>query len=95
MMTAKDLMRIYEARDDWKHLKLWVWANDYEAKVIEWMNLFPPVKDDRREYLNTYKTVYDAIDSLPDNPPEWVCVAISHELRTERERMNGILSRFN
>lgn len=94
MRTAKELMTEIDVRDDWKHMKLWSWAHDYETKAAEWNNLFPPVSDDRRLYINTYRQVYEAIDSLPDNPPAWVCVAINHELHAEREMMNGILTRF-
>ena len=95
MKTAKELMKDAKVRDDWKHLKLWSWAHDYEAKATEWNSLIPPVNDDRRLYINTYRQVYEAIDSLSDNPPAWICVAINHELYTEREIMNGILARFN
>lgn len=95
MKTAKELMKISMQRDDWKHLKLWTWAHDYEKKMTEWNNMFPPVSDDRRVYINTYHQVYEAIDSLPDNPPSWLCVAIIHELTKEREMMDDILVRFN
>lgn len=95
MKTAKELMKEAQALDDWKHLKLWSWAHDYEAKATEWINLLPPVSDDRRLFINTYMQVYEAIDSLPDNPPAWVCVAIGHELSSEREMMDRIIARFN
>lgn len=94
MKTAKELMKISMKRDDWKHLKLWTWANDYEAKMNDWNNILPPVSDDRRLYINTYQQVYEAIDSLSDNPPAWVCVAITRELAKEREMMDEILERF-
>ena len=54
MLKAKELMRISDARDDWKHLKLWSWAYAYEKKVeelygrpeyrlvFEWMDEIPP-----------------------------------------------------
>lgn len=95
MKTAKELLQDPKTRDNWKTLKLFTWACNYEAKMIEWNNLFPPVEDDRRVYINTYEQVYKAIDSLPDNPPAWVCMAITHELIAERGLMNSILSRFN
>ena len=95
MKTAKELMKYAEERDDWKHLKLWSWAHDYEAKANEWNNLFPPVKDDRRLFINTYRQVYEAVDSLSDNPPAWVCMAINHEIYAEKAMMDSILSRFD
>lgn len=94
MKTAKELMKIAKERDDWKHLKLWTWAHDYEEKMNEWNNLLPPVNDDRRLYINIYNQVYNAIDSLSDNPPAWVCVAITHEMSNERKVMDEILATF-
>lgn len=95
MKTAKELLDAACARNDWKTLKLWSWANDYEEKVIEWNNIFPPVTDDRRLFINTYSQVYQAIESLQDNPHAWVCCAITHEIENERKMMNGIISRFS
>jgi len=95
MKSAKELMKEIQAKDDWKSLKLWVWAHDYGDKATEWNNIFPPVGDDRRVFINTYNQVYEAIDSLPDNPNAWVCCAITHEVENERRMMDGILSRFN
>lgn len=95
MKTAKELMTMYMSRDDWKTLKLWVWANDFEDKATEWKDIFPPVKDDRRVFINTYYQVYEAIESLPDNPPSWVCCAINSAIGKERKMMNEIITRFN
>lgn len=94
MKTAKELMKEHQAKDDWKSLKLWSWANEYEKKATEWNNIFPPVADDRRLFINTYNQVYEAVESLPDNPPAWVCCAITHEMYNEMGIMNNILSRF-
>ncbi len=94
MLTEKELDRIFCERDDWKHLKLWRWAHDYEAKAEEWRNAVPSVHDDRRVFINTYEQVYEAIDSMPDNPCAWVCVAINKKVAEEREMMDGIIRRF-
>lgn len=92
MKSPKELMDIAIQRHDWKHLKLWFWANQYEAKATEWNNLYPPVTDDRRVFIDTYKQVYDAIDSLSDNPNSLVCVAMNQSVRQEAERMDKILA---
>ncbi len=94
MKTEKELMKAALIRDDWKSLKLWSWAHDYESKAEEWNNIFPPVTDDRRIFINTYYQVYNAIDSLTDNPNTWVCCAISHELDSERKTMDEIIDKF-
>lgn len=94
MKTARELRDICMTRDDWKYLKLWNWAFRYETKANEWNEIFPPVSDDRRLYINIYNIVYDAIESLSDNPNNWICVAIQHEIDKEAHLMDDILSRF-
>lgn len=92
--TAKELAKIADARKDWKHLKLWAWSYAYEKQAEEWNNIFPPVSDDRRMFINTYNMVYQAIDSMTDNPHSWVCVAISQKVAEEKAMMDRIIERF-
>ena len=94
MKTEKELLKIVMERDDWKHLELWVLANAYEKKATERSDIFPPVADDRRVFINVYRQLYEAIDSLPDNPNNVVCVAMNHYISEEREMMDEILNRF-
>ena len=94
MKAAKELLPRATSRHDWKHLKLWVLANAYEKKASEWNDIFQPVTDDRRVFINTYRQLYEAIDSLPDNPNNIVCVAMNHYISEEREMMDEILERF-
>ena len=84
--TAKELMKEFGSTDDWKSLKLWSWVYQYGDVAEEWNNIFPPVVDDRRVFINTFYQVYNAIDSLPENPNAWVCCAISHEVEAETKR---------
>ena len=94
MKTAKELLKIAMERDDWKHTKLWVLANAYEKKANEWNEIMPPVADDRRIFINTYHQLYNAVDSLPDNPNNVVCVAMNRYISEEREMMDEIMMRF-
>lgn len=94
MRSENELINFYYMHEDWKSLKLWSWVHDYGEKAVEWNNIFPPVADDRRVFINIYNQVYNAVDSLQDNPTSWVCCAIAHEIEKERKTMNDILSRF-
>ena len=94
MKTAKELLPMATSRHDWKHLKLWVLANAYEKKAKEWNEIRPPVADDRRLFINVYRQLYEAIDSLPDNPNNVVCVAMNRYISDEREMMDEIMMRF-
>lgn len=94
MKTAKELLPIAMERDDWKHMKLWVLANAYEKKATEWNDIFSPVADDRRVFINTYRQLYEAVDSLTDNPNNVVCVAMNNYITEERKMMDEILEHF-
>lgn len=94
MKSASELAEIAIRRDSWKYLKLWVWAHDYGYKADEWNNIMPPVKDDRRIFIRTYQQIYEAIESLPDNPPSVVMVAMNRYIQGERQMMDEIIRRF-
>ena len=94
MKTASELAEIAIRRDSWKYLKLWVWAHDYGYKANEWNNIMPPVTDDRRIFINTYRQIYEAIESLPENPHSVVTVAINSYIQGERQMMDEIKRRF-
>lgn len=92
--TENELLKIAVQRDSWKWSKLWVWAHEYQAQALAWNEQYPPVKDDRRIFINTYFQIYAALESVTDNPNVWICCAINHELAKESETMNEILRRF-
>lgn len=94
MKSASELAEIAIRRDSWKYLKLWVWAHDYGYKMDEWNNIMPPVTDDRRIFINTYRQIYEAIESLPENPNNIVKVAMNRYIDSERTEMNNIIRRF-
>lgn len=92
--SADELLMRYVTRRDWKSLKLWSWVEPYEKAYKTWSNLFPPVSDDRRLFINTFDMVYHAIDSLSDNPDSWICCAVLHEVEKEKKVMFRILKQF-
>lgn len=94
MKSASELAEIAIRRDSWKYLKLWVWAHDYGYKADEWNNIMPPVADDRRIFINTYRQIYEAIESLPENPHNVVTVAMNSYIQEERQMMDEIKRRF-
>ena len=94
MKTEQELINYYYGHEDWKSLKLWTWVHDYGKEAVEWNNIFPPVTDDRRVFISIFHQVYNAIDSMPDNPPAWICVAINEKIIEEKVTMNRIISHF-
>ena len=81
-------------RDDWKSLKLAVLNMEYGKQADEWNNMFPPVTDDRRVFINIYHQIVDAVKSLPDNPNAFVCVAMNRLIAEEKKTMDEIKSHF-
>ncbi len=94
MKTEQELINYYYGHGDWKSLKLWSWVHEYGKEAVEWNNIFPPVTDDRRVFINTFHQVYEAVDSMHDNHPAWVCVAINEKMHKDEEMMTRIISHF-
>lgn len=82
-------------RDDWKSLKLWDLIDRFGKQFDEWNNSFPPVNDDRRLFITRFNQMYQAIDSLTDNPNTIVCCAMNTYLEAEYKAMQEIVERFN
>lgn len=95
MKSATELAKEYSVRRSWKAIMLFAWADKYGAKADEWNKISPPVADDRRVYISIYQQIYEAIDSLPDNPLPWIATAVQHELVRERKLMDEILEYFS
>ena len=81
-------------RDDWKYLKLAVLEMEYGKKAEEWNNLYPPVSDDRRVYINIYHQLIEAVQSLTDNSNTIVCVAMNRYINEEKKALDEIKEVF-
>ena len=81
-------------RDDWKSLKLAVLEMEYGKKAEEWNNLYPPVSDDRRVYINIYHQLIEAVQSLTDNQNTIVCVAMNRYINEEKKTLDEIKEVF-
>lgn len=81
-------------RDDWKSLKIAVLEMEYGKKADEWNNIYPPVSDDRRVYINIYHQLIEAVQSLTDNPNTIVCVAMNRYIIEEKKTLDEIKEAF-
>lgn len=81
-------------RNDWKSLKLGVLEIQYGKLAKEWNNVFPPVSDDRRVYINIYNQLIEAVKSLSDNPNNVVCVAMNRYIAEEKKTLDEIKTIF-
>ena len=81
-------------RDDWKYLKLAVLEMEYGKKADEWNNLYPPVSDDRRVYINIYHQLVEAGQNLTDKPKTIVFVAMNRYISEEKKTLDEIKKVF-
>lgn len=81
-------------RGDWRHRKIALLERNYGEFAERWTNLFPPVRDDRRLYINIYNQLVEAVNSLPDNPNTAVCVAMNRYISEETKTLDAIIAAF-
>lgn len=67
---------------------------EYGKQAEEWNNIFPPVSDDRRVYINIYHQLTEAVKSLTDNPHNVVCVAMNRYIAEEKKTLDEIKAVF-
>lgn len=91
---ANELLKDITHSSNWRDLALWSWADSYEEHYMKWTDICPSVADDRRVFINTYKQVYQAVNSMRKEPDTWVRVAINDKINEERKIMDRIISHF-
>ena len=77
-------------KETWKALKLDYLAFIFGDVVKEWEQY----NDDRRLYVNTYRMIFEGIESLPEEPNIVVKCAMNHYIDEELEMMKEIRNRF-
>ena len=77
----------------WKRSKLSYLEFFYGSEYKSWKDL--DTHDDRRLYCNTYEQIIDAINSLDDDPHNFVCVAMNKYIEEQENMMDRIIANFN
>lgn len=75
----------------WKQKKLDYIAFIYGRKLSE----YEGHNDDRRLYINMYNIITEAINSLPDEPNNYICCAVNHKLDEDFAVMDDIKAYFD
>ena len=60
----------------------------------EWYEKYKGEKDDRGLYCNTYQMILEALASLPEEPDNYVCVAMNNEINKDLATMQRIVVYF-
>lgn len=81
------------AKPTWKklHLDLLKYIYGSPRRLAE----YEQCNDDRRVYFNMYHNIVEAIESLPDEPHNLVCVAMNDKIDEYRKAMDEIKEHFD
>ena len=77
----------------WKALHIAFLKFRYEAKAAEWTKA-EFLHDDRLVFVNVYRLMIEALSSLPENPNNYVCVAMNAKMEKDRQMLDKILDVF-
>ena len=64
----------------------------YGKNAAKWAN--NTVYDDRVVYCNIYRQMLEALESLPDNPNNYVCVALNWKMKQDCDTLDEIARIF-
>lgn len=78
----------------WKTKKLMALEREYGKEAKAWSEIEPKVYDDRSVYINIYKVLVEALNSLEDEPHSVVRVAMNRYIAEAKKTMDKIRSKF-
>lgn len=76
----------------WKEFKLDYMHYFFAEKYDEWVNA--DVHDDRRVFTNMYRMIINALNQLPDEPDNYICVAMNKSMHEDIDVMKRIMRHF-
>lgn len=79
-------------RNNWRDSRLYHLRFKYEKYAKKWIE--EQRKDDRGLFCSIYEYMIEALESLPENPHNFVCVAMNHHMKEERATLDNIIERF-
>lgn len=79
-------------KETWKQVTIGLLKGKYQKKVEEWQNL--EYVDDRAVFCGIYRKILKAVETLPEEPHNYVCCAMNDKIRSDREKMDEIMERF-
>ena len=75
----------------WKQRHLYHLRTMYGKRAEEWKDV---TTDDRLVYCNIYRRMIEALNELPDEPHNYICVAMNHHMSEDRATLDSIKAVF-
>lgn len=79
-------------KQNWRDSRIYYLERRYGDKYNEWKD--KDYHDDRIIYCNIYRLQLEALQSLPADPLNYICVAMNEHMKRDRESMNRIIEEF-
>ena len=79
-------------KQNWRDSRIFYLKFKYGKKYEEWKD--QDLHDDRIVYCNIYRLQLEALESLPAEPLNYICVAMNHHMKEDRETLDSILENF-
>ena len=75
----------------WKSLRLGFMAHRYGETAKRWKD---ETRDDRLVFVNMYNKMVRALETLPDEPDNYLCVAIDEKITRDWKTLDEIMTVF-
>lgn len=83
---------IKDFKDNWRDRRIFYLKRKYGKRFEEWKDAGH--RDDRIVYCNIYRLQLEALESLPADPLNYICVAMNDHMKRDRATMDSILETF-
>lgn len=79
-------------KSTWRESRIYYLERKYGEKYNAWKD--KGHQDDRQVYCNIYRLQLEALQSLPADPLNYICVAMNDHIKRDREVMDRIQEVF-
>lgn len=80
-------------KESWKQRHIAHLKFVYGPKAEKWIKE-SFINDDRIVYVNVYRMMIEALEALPDEPNNYVCVAMNRKMKEDKQMLDEILDVF-
>lgn len=79
-------------KQSWKQMHLDYTRDAFSKEYKKWAN--KGYHDDRTFYCVRYESILSAIESMPEEPNNYICVAVNSQLHKDYDTLKRIIKNF-